>query len=132
LIIIIPGKPIAKARPRFVRRGKFVATYSAQETEEGKWITIAMDQISQVLEGPIFLECWFTMPIPKSATKKKRSAMQAREIKHVKKPDLDNLVKFCKDCLNELAWRDDSQVVRLVAEKYYGVDPCTRIRITAA
>jgi Holliday junction resolvase RusA-like endonuclease len=33
LLITIPGKPIAKKRPRFARRGKFVTTYNDQQTE---------------------------------------------------------------------------------------------------
>ena len=106
-----------------------MTTYNAQETEEGKWIALAIGQIEKPLEGPVFLDCLFVMPIPKSATKKQRSAMQAGEIKHVKKPDLDNLVKFCKDCLNEIAWRDDSQVVQLAAVKQYGAEPCSWIWI---
>lgn len=31
-------------------------------------------------------------------------------VRHVKKPDTDNLVKAVKDSLSGLAWRDDSQV----------------------
>ena len=132
MIIIIPGKPIAKARPKFARRGKFVTTYNPQESAEGKWIALAIGQIERPLDGPIVLECQFVMPIPKSATKKQRSAMQAGDIKHTKKPDLDNCCKFVKDCLNDLAWRDDSQVVQLVAVKQYGAEPCTWIRVIEA
>ena len=132
MILVIPGPPIAKARPRFARRGKFVTTYNPQESEEGKWITIAMSQIEGPVEGPIYLECMFLMPIPKSASKKKQEAMDAGELKHVKRPDLDNLTKFCKDCLNGIAWKDDSQVVKMVAEKYYSTGPRTWIRIQPA
>lgn len=132
MLINIPGPPIAKKRPRFARRGKFVTTYNPQETEEGRWITLAMTQINRTVEGPIVLGCIFLMPIPKSASKKKQAEMQAGTIKHVKKPDLDNLVKFCKDCLNNLAWRDDSQVIRLVAEKHYSSEPGTWVRISPA
>lgn len=55
------------------------------------------------------------------------------EIKHTKKPDLDNLIKFTKDCLNGVAWHDDSQVVEYGAmKKVYGDEPMTRILIEAA
>lgn len=91
-----------------------------------------MSQINRTVEGPIVLGCIFLMPIPKSASKKKQAEMQSGEIKHTKKPDLDNLVKFAKDCLNNLAWKDDSQVIRLVAEKHYSSEPGTWVRISPA
>ena len=41
---------------------------------------------------------------------------------HTKRPDLDNLVKFVKDSLNGIFWKDDSQVVAFgQVIKYYGV-----------
>ena len=72
------------------------------------------------------------MPIPKSASKKKQGAMKSGEIRHTKKPDLDNCIKFVKDCLNGIAWKDDSQVVRIVAYKHYHADPVTWIWIKPA
>ena len=127
--ITIPGKPIAKKRPRFVRRGKFVGTYNDQLTEEGKWILQARVQVDRILEGPIVAVFRFFMPIPKSMSKKHCALAEAGEHYHTKKPDLDNLVKFAKDCLNELAWRDDSQVVKLTATKIYAREPRTEIEL---
>jgi len=129
--IEIPGKPIAKKRPRFARRGKFVVTYNDQETEEGKWILFASQQITEKILRPkgILLQCAFYMPIPKSMTNKQKALIEAHGLSHTKKPDLDNLVKFVKDCLNGLAWEDDSQVVYLMAEKLYDKDPRTAVVI---
>ena len=129
--IRIPGKPIAKKRPRFVRRGKFVGTYNEQETEEGKWILLARDQITEKISKPsaVHLECEFRMPIPKSTSKKKTLEMHIGDIPHIKKPDLDNLIKFVKDCLNNLAWDDDSQVISIEAFKCYSNEPETIIEI---
>ena len=42
--------------------------------------------------------------IPKSASKKKRAAMLAGEIRPTKKPDMDNVVKIIADSLNNLAY----------------------------
>lgn len=139
--LIIPGKPVAKARPRFYRKGNFVGAYktSEQETEEGRFLIMAMKQlrvsgVSPVESGiPLRLSCTFIMPIPKSTSKKKSKQMIDGEIKHTKKPDLDNLIKFTKDCLNGVAWHDDSQVVEYGAmKKVYGDEPMTRILIEAA
>ena len=128
--IVIQGKPIAKKRPRFVRRGKFVGTYNAQETEEGRWILEAKSQVSQCyMEGPVIANMEFIMPMPKSLRKRDVALVEAGRYYHTKKPDLDNMVKFVKDCLNGLAWRDDSQVVKLTATKRYGRDPGTVIEL---
>jgi len=127
--ITIPGKPIAKKRPRFVRRGKFVGTYNDQETEEGRWILEAKPQVTEQMEGPLSLACAFFMPIPSGTSMKKRVEIDKKVVPHFKKPDLDNLVKFVKDCLNNLAWRDDSQISYLWAIKIYSQEPMTAITI---
>jgi Holliday junction resolvase RusA-like endonuclease len=128
--ITVLGNPIAKARPRFYRRGKFVGTYNAQETEEGKFMLLVKEQFNgDLIEGPIDLWIKFFMPIPKSTSKKNRKSMNSGLIRHTKRPDLDNLVKFTKDCLNEIVWKDDSQVCRLEAWKKYDTDPRTEIII---
>lgn len=128
--LIIPGAPIAKKRPRFVRRGNFVGTYNPQETEEGRWLWEVKQQwTGEPLEGAVALTVDFCMPIPKSASKKNKEAMVDGRIHHTKKNDLDNCVKFCSDCLNKVVWNDDSQVVALVARKYYSEIPKTIIKI---
>jgi Holliday junction resolvase RusA-like endonuclease len=129
--ITIPGKPIAKKRPRFARRGKFVQTYNCQETEEGRFMFSIMAQLPegwQVVQGPVRLECLFMMPIPKTS-RKKALDMAMGNIRHTKKPDTDNLVKFVKDCANGILWRDDSQVYSIYATKFYAETPGTTITI---
>ena len=126
----IPGKPIAKKRPRFYRRGKFVGTYNDQRTEEGKFLTQVITQLPKDFKKfergtPLHLECFFIMPIPKSTSKKKQAQMVIGDIKHTKKPDTDNLIKFVKDCCNEIVWHDDSQIVGIRAYKAYGETPNT-------
>lgn len=116
----VMGVPIAKARPKFARRGKFVSTYNPQESEEGMWLTKAMAAMPKApITGPITLMCEFYFPIPQSWSKKKQKAAASGELYHTKKPDLDNLVKFVKDCLNGVAWLDDAQVMAIFATKHY-------------
>ena len=130
MILTIPGKPIGKRRPRFARRGKFVVTYNDQETEEGRFLLDARRQWkAPIMEGPVYLSLTFFMPIPKSTSKKVLSAMRKNGVRHTKKPDLDNMVKFVKDCLNGLVWKDDSQVDELTAKKIYSENPRTVIGI---
>jgi len=132
--ITIPGKPIAKKRPRFARRGKFVMTYNDQETEEGRFLLEVKQQWKEKpIEGNITLRVAFIMPRPKShyGTGKNSGAPKpSAPTYHTQKPDLDNLVKFVKDCLNGVCWRDDSQVVSLIASKSWGPEGLTEISLS--
>ena len=130
----IPGVPIAKKRPRFARRGKFVTTYNDQQTEEGRWLLCARKELRKnglaaPLDVPVALWINFYMPIPKSATKR-----QLREIeehpKHYRKPDIDNLLKFSLDCLNGELFKDDSLIWSVTALKGYHAEPGTYIMAT--
>ncbi len=131
--IAIPGPPIAKARPRFVRRGKFVGTYNPQETEEGRFLFEVQKQWrSDPITEAITVECFFSMPIPKGTSKKKEDRMLEGKEKHTKRPDISNLIKFVEDCLNGYVWKDDSQIFRIIGEKIYGENPRTIINIKEA
>ena len=55
--------------------------------------------------------------IPKSSSKVKKTAMLSGELLPTKKPDIDNIVKAVLDALNEVAYRDDTQVVELQVRK---------------
>lgn len=129
LTITIPGAPIAKKRPRFARRGKFVSTYNPQESEEGKFVCLMSTKINghkPIPAGtPVFLQAQFHMPFPASMSMKKRATAT-----HTKKPDVDNMLKFLKDCANGVLWHDDSQVVWVSARKLYSDSPCTVFELT--
>ena len=119
--IIVTDTPIAKKRPRFVRRGKFVGTYNAQETEEGRWLWEVMPQLPpEPLVGPVKMLCEFIFPRPKSHFGTGRNAGKLKPSApkhHIQTPDADNCLKFVKDCLNKHAYNDDCQVVHAVAKK---------------
>ena len=127
----IPGIPIAKKRPRFARRGKFVTTYNDQQTEEGRWLLSAREAfrregLNEPLNVPVTLKMVFYMPIPASVSKKQRALMELNQA-HTKKPDIDNLLKFSLDCLNGELFRDDSLVYAIRAVKRYAAIPITFI-----
>ena len=71
---------------------------------------------------------YFFNRIPKSASKKKRAAMLAGEIRPTKKPDMDNVVKIIADSLNNLAYYDDTQIVDCQCRKFYSENP--RVEVT--
>jgi Holliday junction resolvase RusA-like endonuclease len=134
--ITIPGKPIAKKRPRFARIGKGVRTYNPQESEEGKIRWEAYRQLPQGWEplgGPIKVAIEFLMPRPKShyGTGSKINTLKgSAPRKHTLKPDIDNLQKAVYDCLNQVVWNDDAQICEAVATKTYSDRPKTKIIIT--
>lgn len=50
---------------------------------------------------------------------------------HRSRPDVDNLAKAVMDGLNQLAWKDDSQIVDLrITKRYTRPDECPYVRIT--
>lgn len=81
---------------------------------------------SALLEGPIKLRVAFYLPRPKSLPRK--------VVHHIKKPDVDKLLRSVKDGLKSVAWHDDSQVVDARALKFYadeGVAPHARVVISS-
>jgi len=134
--IIIPGKPIAKKRPRFARRGKYVTTYNDQEAEEGKFLVHVRQQFDgQPFSCPLDVKMFCFMPRPKDHYGTGRNLGKLKKSAPVlpgKKPDIDNLVKFALDCMNDVVYLDDSQIVSILAVKAYGGTPKTIIQITEA
>lgn len=118
--IIIKGKPIAKARPKFYRRGKHVGTYNPQESEEGRWLWEAKQQITECFDGPIkvYIEFYFSRPKSHYGTGQNKDVLKMSSPKyHLQKPDIDNCVKFVLDCLNGHAFKDDKQIFAIEAYK---------------
>lgn len=143
ITFVVPGNPIYKKRPRFANRGKYVAAINDQVPEEGRFILCIQDQIRNQTglagllpfpsDTPITLRLIFFMPLLKSFSKRKVATIQSGTVlvPHISKPDLDNCVKFTKDCLNGIAWIDDNQVCQEVAVKVYAPRlPSTQIEIT--
>jgi Holliday junction resolvase RusA-like endonuclease len=55
--------------------------------------------------------------------------MVGGRIRPTKRPDVSNVIKIIEDALNGLAYRDDSQIVRVVGEKYYSDSPRVEVEI---
>jgi Holliday junction resolvase RusA-like endonuclease len=126
-VITIKGKPIAKHRPKFARRGKFVTTYNDQESEESLVLWEVRQQWKQEpITGPVSMHCYFGMPWPKGTSEKKKSFYR---VPHLKKPDCSNLLKFYEDCLNGTVWKDDSQIWKISIEKVYDIEPETILTV---
>lgn len=124
------GDPVPQARARTVRRGGKSITYdpNAKLKEGYKW-QIRSQFREEPLSVPVAMDVVFMMPIPKSTSKTKTVAMLNGAIHHMKRPDVDNMLKLVNDVLNNLVFKDDSQVVEIHARKIYSSKPGTYIRI---
>jgi len=113
------GDPVSQGRPRFfVRKKGGVGCEDPAKSKDWKQNVINQILVSngrpekfKFIDGPITLTLNFFMPRPKSLPKKVKH--------HIKRPDLDNLVKAIKDALSGLLYKDDSQIIELIATKEY-------------
>lgn len=122
--LTVYGEPQALKRHRHRNMGKFVQTYdpSKEDKENFLYKAITDNKPSKPIEKPIILHINFYMSRPKShyGTGKNSNKLKPSAPKyHIKKPDLDNLVKFVKDAFNGVYWKDDSQIFKMYPEKHY-------------
>jgi crossover junction endodeoxyribonuclease RusA len=75
---------------------------------------------------PVRVRLRFNLPRPKSLSSRASSA-------HVKRPDLDKLIRACLDALTGVLWKDDAQVYSLSATKCYAIaDKAPHVTITVS
>ena len=134
IVIHNPGPPIAKKRPRISRIGKHARTFNSQQTEEGLFLYHVQEALGdkQIPPGPLMVTMVFLFKRPKSHYGTGRNAEKIKPSAppfHTQRPDVDNLVKFGLDVLNNV-WDDDCKVVELKAWKeWYGGPGRTIIKI---
>ncbi len=127
------GKPHGKDRPRFCRRGKFVTTYNTKATIEYENLIkkSALEQCNEQLDrnysGEVKIHIIAYFKPNKSMSKKQKDLLLGKP--YLKKPDIDNLCKVVEDALNGVAYKDDSQIALLYAEKYYSDEEKLEVRI---
>src|SRR5699024_10633017 len=81
-------------------------------------------------DRPLAMRLTFVFAPPKSYTKKKLEAVKSGELRYTKLPDADNLAKSVMDALNNVIYKDDSQIVELTVNKEYGNTDHVLINIT--
>lgn len=101
ITLTIPGNPIPKARARVVNGHAFTPARTRE------WEAVVADHYRIMCgvkhNGPLAVELTFYR-------KDRRGA------------DVDNLQKAVLDALNGIAWRDDSQIDRLISTVFRGCD----------
>jgi len=137
--LTIPGEPCAKGRPRV---GKF-GTYTPEKTVNYETLVKQLyitQHYGEKLDGELSLiiRAYFKIPKgeiptakkPKPETLQRYSNLLTGKIRHIKKPDWDNVGKIISDALNGLAYDDDSQIVSATVEKYYSDSPRVEIELS--
>ncbi|MDN8047586.1 RusA family crossover junction endodeoxyribonuclease [Burkholderia multivorans] len=133
VVFVVPGKPVAKGRPRFVRRGPHVRTYTPEPTERYEnLVKMAAREAMRDDEpyvGPVRLIVDIGVPIPASWSMKKQEAAAAGAIGATKKPDWSNVVKSIEDGLNGIVYADDAQIIDGWVSKRYSRSPGVRVEV---
>jgi Holliday junction resolvase RusA-like endonuclease len=126
----IPGKAVAKGRPRATRSGRmFTPAKTANAEAFIRHLAHDAMQGRPPLIGPVQMTIEVAAPVPASWPKRKQAAALSGAIMPTARPDLDNLCKLVSDALNGICFADDSQVVRLLATKTYGLVPQTIVTV---
>ena len=118
---VILGEPEVWSRPRVSRRGEHVIMFDPK-LKLRKSIGLSIKPFfKQPFEGPIKIEVAYFCAVK---DKKKWG-------KHkTSRPDLDNYIKNTLDSLNLIAYKDDSQICSVTAQKIWTEWPSTHVWIT--
>lgn len=127
----ILGEPKGKGRPRFIpQTGRAITPKDTANYET----LVRMEYVAQCQgfkfpdKAMLDMRIIAYYSIPKSQTKKNRELMKNRLLRPIKKPDMDNVVKIIADSLNQVAYRDDTQIVDCQCRKFYSENP--RVEVT--
>lgn len=122
---LIPGNPVPLMRPR----GFGTRVYDPQrEIKEQIAIILRYQHGSrEMFTGPIELEITFFMPISVALSMKKKNALI--DTYHIKRPDIDNLLKFMCDVAHHVLYDDDCIIALVKAKKVYSLEPRTEFMV---
>jgi Holliday junction resolvase RusA-like endonuclease len=108
--IVISRPPKVKARPRHTKGGQ-VFTPKTTLDEEKQVKKAWEEQVGKTLDCPVEISLRY------SPTETVLTVLESPHDAKSLRGDLDNYVKLTMDALNEVAWEDDKQVVRIAAVK---------------
>jgi Holliday junction resolvase RusA-like endonuclease len=129
ITLTIPGEPQGKQRPRWSKWGMRTPQKTVNYETYIKELFANKYPEFMPLESELTMELGIWLSIPKSTSKKKQKMMEDKIIRPAKKPDIDNIIKSVLDALEGLAFKNDNQVVTLLAWKFYSHKPQLVIRI---
>lgn len=129
----IPGNPLGKGRPHFVRKTGIAFTPTKTRNYESLVRNTALLAVNnrEPWSHPIQAIIVAEYPVPVSWTKKKK-IMAYHQLISPAKPDLDNIAKIILDSVNRIVYYDDVQVVSLFVLKKYGPFPGVHVHFSQA
>jgi len=126
--LTVSGAPVPKGRPKFTANGGFAKAYTPKKTRSyestiAQCVRSAMveQSVGAVFEGAVKVRIKAFFPIPKSASKRVREAMEQGVVPMLGRKDVDNVAKAILDAMNGVAYLDDGQVIDLRVTKAYSV-----------
>lgn len=134
---VIPGPPKGKGRPRFSQVAGHTKATTPKDTVlyENLVRTEYQRQCGEARfeDGSMLdLRVVAYYPIPSSKSKKQQRLMEDGVIRPTTKPDSDNILKIVADSLNQIAYKDDAQVVDAQIRKFYSRRPRVVVSIRPA
>lgn len=139
--LIIQGDPVAKHRHRMkFKKVKKPHSYKDQEKQERDFTMQVLRQFNikdQFPKGvPLYMDFSFFIKRPKSHYRAGKNSHLLKRNSPIlpctsSTSDLDNYVKFVKDCLNSLVYHDDCQVTHYgLTRKVYDKNSRVEVVVT--
>ena len=137
---VVLGEPQGKGRPRFVSRFNPATgqAFGQAHTPEKTIVYENLIKTEYAIQTKNFrfpddamldMRIIAYYSIPKSVSKKKHNEMLIGMIRPTKKPDMDNVMKVVADSLNQVAYKDDTQIVDAQCRKFYSEQPRVEVFI---
>ena len=118
--------PQAQKRHKARRAGNKIFMYDPSSKEKDAFKKQCIGYAPKYpLKGAISVSMTFHMPRPKSHYRSGRYSHLLKEnvpLRHISKPEIDNLIKFYLDAMTGSFWRDDSSICTVEASKIYSED----------
>lgn len=134
VIFTVPGVPVGKGRARVATIGGRARLYTPAKTASYEGLIAHEARIAMggqpLMLGGVEVVLDIAVPVPASWSKKKQRAALAGEVRPTGKPDIDNTCKAIFDGINQVVWKDDSQVVAVTARKRYAETPGVVVQVT--
>lgn len=132
ILFTVPGQPVGQGRPRFARRGKYVATYDPKKSRNYKSLVTMCCQRAysgKPIDCPTEVHISAYFEVPKSYSKKRREECLIGHEFPTKKPDIDNIIKGILDAMNGVAYADDKNIICIQAMKWYAKVPKVEVEV---
>ena len=128
------GAPVGKRRPKFSTvHGYDQAIKPKEDVIYENLVKLSFQQAKpsdyNLFDKAVKMTILAYFAIPKSFSKKKQNEAIEGRISPLTKPDADNIAKIICDALNDIAYKDDTQIVELTIIKKYASEPKVKITL---